>query len=57
MNYNYSLQYIQYIYIAGKIIDNKAVSFSLYPTHNTNPTEVEKLLTQILETVAVIEPK
>lgn len=57
MNANFPSQNIQYIYIAGKIIDNKAVSFSLYPPHDIDLMEGEKLFTQILETVAVVESR
>ena len=57
MNANFPSKNIQYVYIAGKIIDNRAVSFSLYPPSNADLVEVEKIFIQILETVALVEPK
>ncbi len=57
INYNRSKQFIQYIYISEKVIEDKTVSFTLHPPQNANQDETEKLFTQILETVAVVQPK
>ena len=58
LNNNFPVdEIIQYVYFAGKIINNRAIDFELYPAQDADPAETEKLFIEILETVALVEPK